>query len=316
MFCASVVLGEAFERAQDLQLGVAHVIRRDRAWRLHGDDAQQLQQVILQHVAQGAGGVVITHAVAHAEFFGDGDLDVGDPFTAPQRLEQDVPEAQGQQILHGLFAEVVVDAVDLRFGEHLADFEVDLLGAGQVAAERFFQHHARIGRGQADGFQVVADLGEQVWRGGQVVHASDRFFLAQHVDQIAVGGHVGGVERGVDDALGEGGPGGIGDVLDVRARGLFYFGEEVVGRPVVAADADDARARWQVLGNVACVHGGQQLAHRQIAAAAKKYEVKIGKSHNVVIAKVGGGGVRSLRPVRRTKGAGGETAGRYCKFTT
>jgi hypothetical protein len=101
--------------------------------------------VVLQHVAQRARGVVVAEAVADAEFFGDGDLHVGDPFAAPQRLEQDVAEAQGQQVLHGLFAQVVVDTVDLRFLEHLAHFGVDLLGRGQVAAQRLFQHHARVG---------------------------------------------------------------------------------------------------------------------------------------------------------------------------
>ncbi len=74
---------EALQRTQHLQLFVAHRIRCVRYRRLHCDDAQQLQQVILQHVAQCARCLVIAHAIADAEFFRDRDLHIGDPFAAP-----------------------------------------------------------------------------------------------------------------------------------------------------------------------------------------------------------------------------------------
>jgi hypothetical protein len=50
---------------------------------------------------------------------------------------------------------------------------------------------------------------------------------------------------------------------------------------VRAADADDAGGRRQVIGDVAGIHRGQQFAHRQIAAAAKQNQIKIGKSHSM-----------------------------------
>ena len=132
------------QRVQYLQLGVAHCIGGNRGRRLHRDDAQQLQQMVLQHVAQRAGGIVITHPGAHAQIFGDGDLHVGNPFAPPQRFEQHIAEAQRQQILYRFLAQVMIDAKYLRLREHAADFGVDLFGAGQVATERLFHYHAGI----------------------------------------------------------------------------------------------------------------------------------------------------------------------------
>jgi hypothetical protein len=126
MFMASVVGVKRLSERSTLQLFVAHGVGRVRYRRFHGDDTQQLQQVVLQHVAQRAGGVVVVEAAAHAEFFGDGDLHVGNPFAAPQRFEQHVAEAQRQQVLHRFLAEVVVDTEDLRFLEEAADLGVDV----------------------------------------------------------------------------------------------------------------------------------------------------------------------------------------------
>ena len=48
--------------------------------------------MVLDHVAQRAGAVVEGAARAHAEAFGQRDLDVGDALAAPQRLEQRIAE--------------------------------------------------------------------------------------------------------------------------------------------------------------------------------------------------------------------------------
>ena len=61
----------------------------------------------------------------------------------PQRLEQRVGEAQRQQVLHRLLAEIMVDPEDSVLGENLADRIVDLAAGCEIAAERLFEHHAR-----------------------------------------------------------------------------------------------------------------------------------------------------------------------------
>ena len=111
--------------------------------RLHRGQAQQLQHVVLQHVAHRAGSVVVVAAAFDADGLGHGDLHLLDVARVPQRLEQRVAEAQREQVLHAFLAEVVVDAEHAVFVEHAGHAVVDLDGAGQVVADRLFQHHAR-----------------------------------------------------------------------------------------------------------------------------------------------------------------------------
>ena len=87
-----------------------------------------------------------------------------DQTAPPQRLEQRVAEAQRHQVLHRLFAEVMIDAVDLLLGEHLADLRVDQIGRRGVVPERLFQHHARQRRHHGRLGQVLADDRKQIRR--------------------------------------------------------------------------------------------------------------------------------------------------------
>ena len=100
-------------RAQHLDLLVAHGVGVEGDGRLHGDQREELQQVVLHHVAQRAGLLVVGRAMLDAQRLGGGDLHVVDVAAVPDRLEDAVGEAQHQQVLHGLLGQVVVDAVDL-----------------------------------------------------------------------------------------------------------------------------------------------------------------------------------------------------------
>ena len=112
------------------------------ALRLHGDGRHHLQQVILDHVAQRAGFLVIRAAAFHADRFGGRDLHVIHVAPVPQRLEDAVAEAERQDVLHGFLAQVMIDAVDLGFVEHAVQFVAQLARAGQIVPERLFDHHA------------------------------------------------------------------------------------------------------------------------------------------------------------------------------
>ena len=98
--------------------------------------------MVLHDVAEGAGPFVEAASLLDAERLGHGDLDVVDVAAVPERLEDGVGEAQGQDVLDRLLAEVVVDPVDLRLVEGLVQGGVELAGAGQVAAERLLDHQA------------------------------------------------------------------------------------------------------------------------------------------------------------------------------
>ena len=76
--------------------------------------------MVRHHVAQRAGRVVETAAVADAELLVDGDLDVVDMVAVPDRLEHAVGEAQHQDVLHRFLAEIMIDPVDLVLVDQLA----------------------------------------------------------------------------------------------------------------------------------------------------------------------------------------------------
>ena len=95
--------------------------------------------MVLHHVAQGAGPVVVGGPLLHPDRLGDGNLDMVDMLPAPHRLEQRVGEAQGQQVL-----QIDGQAVAGRHAQHqrtrtLVRAQADLAGNGGAAAA---QRHA------------------------------------------------------------------------------------------------------------------------------------------------------------------------------
>ena len=106
-------------RAQELHLLVANHFGVEVRGRLHADDRDQLHDVVLHDVAQRAGLLVVRTATLDADLLGHGDLHMVDVLAVPQRLEDPVGEPEHEQVLNGLLAEVVVDAIDLLFDERV-----------------------------------------------------------------------------------------------------------------------------------------------------------------------------------------------------
>ncbi len=150
---------------QDLRLFIAHRVGLEGNGRLHGGQRDQLQNVIRHHVAQRAGMVVIAAALLHAQRLRHGDLHVVDVAAIPDRLEDAVGEAEDQNILHRLLAQVMIDAIDLVFVQHLADFAVERARRIQIVPERLFDHHAAPAPvallGQTGGSQLFDDISDQ-----------------------------------------------------------------------------------------------------------------------------------------------------------
>src|ERR1700727_2372962 len=95
-----------------LHLLFAHRIRIKRYWGLHRSQGQQLKQMVRHHIAQGAGFFVERRAVLDSNRFSRGDLHIVDVVSVPHRFEQRVAEAEDEDVLHCLFAEIVVNTVD------------------------------------------------------------------------------------------------------------------------------------------------------------------------------------------------------------
>src|SRR5262245_38668879 len=92
--------------------------------------------MILNHVAQHPSGVVVAAAAFDPDRLGVGDLHVIDIPAVPYRLEYSVGKTKDQKVLNRLFPEVMVDAVDLILVEDLGSFNVQVLCALEVMAER------------------------------------------------------------------------------------------------------------------------------------------------------------------------------------
>ena len=160
------------ERPQHLELLLAHALRPQVDRRFHGDEAQQLQHVVLDHVAQRARRLVVAAAPLDAERLGHGDLHVVHVPVVPDRLEDPVAEAQQHDVLHGLLAEVVVDAEHLLLGERRGDARVERPGAAEVASERLLHDDAREAGGlvrEPRRAEALHDAGAGVGRRGEVV---------------------------------------------------------------------------------------------------------------------------------------------------
>jgi len=59
----------------------------------------------------------------------------------PHRLENSIGESECENILNGLFTEIVVDAINLILVQNFANISVQSHRGGQIVAERFLYHH-------------------------------------------------------------------------------------------------------------------------------------------------------------------------------
>ena len=120
----------------------AHRVGGKASRRLHGDEREQLEQMVLHHVAQRAGRIVIVPRRLDTQRLGDRDLHVIDMVAVPDRLEQAVGEAQHQDVLHRLLAQIVVDAENLILAENAEQLSIELPRRGEVGAERLLDDDA------------------------------------------------------------------------------------------------------------------------------------------------------------------------------
>ena len=125
---------------EQLHLFVADGFGFERHRRFHGDERQHLEHVVLHHVAQRAGLLVITAALADAEFFADGDLHVVHGVAVPELLENRIGKAEHQNVLHRFLAEIMVNAADLLFvgvaGQFARSARARRRGRGRTVSRR------------------------------------------------------------------------------------------------------------------------------------------------------------------------------------
>ena len=166
--------GDGGDGLPDLELFAAHAFGLEAGGRLEGDEREQLHHVVLDDVAQGAGLLVEGAAAFDAEGFSDGDLHVVDVVAFPDRLEDAVGEAEDEEVLDGLLAEVVIDAEDLALVEDGVDLMVELAGGVEVVAEGLLDDDgdaAFFGLRHALRAEILDDAGKELGRGGEIEEA-------------------------------------------------------------------------------------------------------------------------------------------------
>ena len=162
--------------------GVGPVPRR---W-LHGQQGHDLQEVVLDDVADRARAVVERAPPLDAEVLGHRDLDAGHEVAVPDRLEERVGEPEHEQALDRLLAQVVVDAEDVLLGEGLVEDPVELLGRLEVPAERLLDHDPGVARALG-GVEALDDVVEEGRGDGQVVQRPITALGADGFGQTGVG---------------------------------------------------------------------------------------------------------------------------------
>ena len=75
-----------------------------------------------------------------AHFLSRRNLHAVDVASIPDRFKDAVAETKHHDVLHCLFAEVMIDAINLVFVQDLLDFLIELLRGLQIAPERLFDH--------------------------------------------------------------------------------------------------------------------------------------------------------------------------------
>ena len=178
--------------SEHLLLFGAELACLERGRFLHRCQCEQLQQVVLDDIAGDADAIEVTGAAADPDVLRHRDLDMVDVVVVPHRLEQLIREPQRHHVLHGFFAEVMVDAKHRGGGEDAGDDPVQFSRGLQVVAKRLFDHHPAPPAGmllsQSVRAQLVNDRLEQPRRDGQV-------------ERVVPAGTAGLVE--IDDRLGE-----------------------------------------------------------------------------------------------------------------
>src|SRR5579885_3598555 len=235
--------------------------------------------MVLHHIANSPGLLVIRGASLQANIFGHSDLHVVHVAPVPDWLENAIGEAEDQDILDGLFPQVVIDAIDLLFAENSCYLPVQLSGRSQVVPERLFDDDtcpalaAAIEPGCA---KLLNDLRVLAGRSREVknaVPAGSACFiqLIQLIRESGITLRIIEIGLQVKDAR-------FKTLPDLRihrflARKLIDRVQRLLAEDVVivrsARYPDHREACWQRVLQSKVIERGQEFAVRQVSCCAK-----------------------------------------------
>ena len=95
--------------------------------RFHGQIRQDLEKMVLHHVANGPGLIVEGASPFDAEIFRHGDLNAFDMVSVPERFREGVCKPENDQVVHRPLTEVVVNPKNRRLREYRMQCAVEFL---------------------------------------------------------------------------------------------------------------------------------------------------------------------------------------------
>ena len=242
----------------------------------HRDQRKKLEEMVLKHVPEHAGGLVVARPAFHAHRFGDGDLDMVDMVPVPERLKNRIAEPEHEDILDGFLAQVMIDPEYLVLMEQLVELIVERTRSLKVAPERFLDDDTFVGSPLCLGNQVCRrkscnDDRVETGSGRKIVEAIDGGAPgADFPGEVCVRGRVLEVPRLVGKGPGEFSPRlcvvfcrcGRPDCI-IQLRPESIVGDRCPGEP------DDTRERGEPLLPEIVVKGGNEFSCRQITRSSK-----------------------------------------------
>lgn len=232
--------------------------------------------MVLDHVPQGTGVVIVAAPGFNAQPFSQGNLDIFNRVGVPNPLKQGVAKTQGQDILHHFLTQVVVDPEDLVFSKRIADLLVQDFRAGQVSPEWLFNHQAvKAGPGQMLVGNVFGDRPKEAWGHGHVEDAVAAAFIAlvQFLGQLLqshIVFNVGYVVGLVVKMAGKFRQLCFVDLFPAFMDSLGHLLAQVFMRPWPPGCADNGKIVMNDIPAVEIEEGRIDLAVGQVAAAAEK----------------------------------------------
>src|SRR5947209_2207996 len=126
--------------------------------------------MVRHHVTQRSCHIKVAAAFFHSYGFGHGDLDVVNKAVVPHRLKDAVAETEDQDVLHGLFTKIVVDAEDLVLAEGLLNLLIEMSCRFEIIAKGLFKDDAAplpvFLHGKPGASEQVYDVCEEYRAGG------------------------------------------------------------------------------------------------------------------------------------------------------
>ena len=138
--------------------------------RLHREQRDDLEQVILDHIAETSCAFIEAAALPDAKVLRKGQLYARYVVAVPDRLEERIRESEIEDVHDRLLSEIVVDAKDRGFRKRRVRDPVELARRREIAAEGLFDDDPGV-FGEPCGIEALDDRREQ--RAGSPGNAPD-----------------------------------------------------------------------------------------------------------------------------------------------